>query len=131
MKKKKRAVFLSDISAARIGIVLLQLQETNPGIFDEAIIYHFDFTAEEKALLNRIMPCRFVVFDSPLMQENVMTAIFKQVDFHRFSPLIFSRFDMFKYLEEFDLVMWIDTDVLLQKSIASLLEEADRTGFAN
>jgi len=130
MKKQRRAVFLSDISAARIGIVLLQLKRTNPELFREAIIYHFDFSDEEKALLNRIMPCRFVVFDSPLMSEQVMHSIFNQTGFNRFSPLIFCRFDMFRYLKEFDLVMWIDTDILLQGSLSELLEEADRTGFA-
>lgn len=37
---------------------------------------------------------------------------------------------MFQYLDEFDLVMWIDTDILLQGSLTELLEEADQTGFA-
>jgi len=130
MEKKRRAVFLSDISAARIGIVLMQLKQTNPGLFDEAIIYHFAFSSEEQALLSRIMPCRFIIYDSPLTSENVMKSIFKQTGFKRFSPLIFSRFDMFRYLKEFDLVMWIDTDILLQGSLSDLLEEADLTGFA-
>ena len=48
MMNKKNAVLLSDISAARMGVILLQLQETNPGLFDEAIIYHFSLTDQEK-----------------------------------------------------------------------------------
>lgn len=76
MKEKSRAVFLSDIGAARIGIALLQIQKTNPETFDEAIIYHSNFSDKEKELLSKIMPCRFVVFDSPLMQKSVMKSIF-------------------------------------------------------
>lgn len=130
MMNKKNAVFLSDISAARMGVILLQLQETNPGLFDEAIIYHFSLTDHEKKVLESIMPCRFVIYDSPLVKEEVTNLIFQQTDFKRFSPLIFSRFEMFRFLEEFELVMWIDTDVMIQGNISDLLSEARKVGFA-
>jgi lipopolysaccharide biosynthesis glycosyltransferase len=48
----------------------------------------------------------------------------------RFSIIMFARFEMFKYLDEFDTVTWIDTDVIIQKKLEKLLEEADSTGFA-
>ncbi|GHT58537.1 hypothetical protein AGMMS49531_00860 [Endomicrobiia bacterium] len=42
MNKKKNAVMLADTRPSLVGMMLLQFQETNKGLFDEAIIYYID-----------------------------------------------------------------------------------------
>ena len=61
--EKRNAVMLADTRPALVGTVLLQLQRTNPGLFEEAIIYYQDNIREQdRALMNAIIPCRFVKY---------------------------------------------------------------------
>lgn len=118
------AVFIADTRAFLIGTVLIQIKENTNNI-DKAIIYHSGLTEAEMQRLNRIMPCIFVNYKCPLPEK-----LFKLESFAKFSPLMFARYEMFKYLKDFERIMYIDTDILIQKNINELIYEADKTGFA-
>lgn len=125
--EKKNAVMLADTRIALIGTLLMQLQNgENKDLFSEAIIY-FDAEISEKdrQVLLSIMPCRFIKYAPPLPR-----ALFKSESFKRFSILSFTRYEIFNFLSEFDNVVWLDTDILLQKSLKPLLNEAEEHGFA-
>ncbi len=123
--KKKNAIMLADTRSWLIGHVLLQLKETNADVFDEALIYYTSMPEKDREVLSSIMPCRFVRYQSPLSEQS------NQLErFRLFSDLMFARYEMFRYLNEFETVTWIDTDVLIQKSLKPVLEMAKKNGIA-
>ena len=107
--KKKNALVLADNRPFLIGHVLLQINDTNKNLFDEALIYYDEITENDKKILNSILPCRFIKYNAPFSEKVKNLEHFK-----RFSELMFPRFEMFKLLDEYETVMWIDTDVLIQ-----------------
>lgn len=124
--KKKNAIMLADTRPALVGTVLLQLQNTNKGLFDEAIIYYkTPILAKDRELMCSIMPCRFIEYQPPLPDY-----LFEKPRFQRFSVLMFCRYEMFSYLDEFDTITWIDTDILIQDSLEDLISAAQKTGAA-
>ncbi len=126
MSNKKNAIMLADTRPALVGTVLLQLKNTNDGLFDEAIIYYTDSISEkDKELMRSIMPCRFVEYQPPLPEY-----LFEKPRFKRFSVLMFCRYEMFTYLDEFDTITWIDTDILIQGDLEPLILAAEVTGAA-
>lgn len=124
--EKRNAVMLADTRPALVGTVLLQLQRTNPGLFEEAIIYYQDNIREQdRALMNAIIPCRFVKYAPPLPGH-----LFEKPRFKRFSALMFCRYEMFDYLSEFETVTWLDTDILVQSDLRNMINAAKDTGAA-
>ena len=124
MLKKKNAVMVADTRTALVGTTLINLQETNPGLFDEAIVYHQGIAEQDKAALEKIMPCRFVEYKPPLPES-----VLRLENFARFSVLMFPRYEMFCYLDEFETVTWTDTDVIIKGDLSPLLDKAREHGF--
>ncbi len=117
---------LADTRSALVGTVLLQLQQTNPGLFDEAIIYYVEEIPEkDRVTMESIMPCRFIRYSPPLPQS-----LFEKPRFSRFSVLMFCRYEMFSYLDEFETITWLDTDILVQGDLSDLIFSAKKTGAA-
>lgn len=126
MRKKKNALMLADTRPALVGVVLEQIKKTNKGLFDEAIIYYMtDISDEDKRIMKEIIPCRFIEYKCPIPK-----ATFEKPGFKLFSPLMFVRYEMPNYLNEFETVTWMDTDVLIQGDISGLIESAKKTGAA-
>lgn len=124
--EKQNAVILADTRPALVGTVLLQLQRTNPGLFEEAIIYYQDDIEEhDRALMNAIIPCRFIKYSPPLPEH-----LFEKPRFKRFSALMFCRYEMFEYLNEFETVTWLDTDILVQSNLCDMINTAKNIGAA-
>ena len=122
----KNAILIADTRAWAIGALLVQIQSKSPNVFDEAIIYHNGLSQTDMNIMSQIMPCRFVKYECPLALD-----LFEKYDaFKNFTSLMFARYEMFNYLEEFDRVVWSDTDVLIQDSLVGLFKIADKTGFA-
>lgn len=126
MSKKKNVVMLADTRLALVGVVLMQLADSHPGLFEEAIIYYMDEISEnDRRLMEQLMPCRFVKYQCPLPEE-----LFKKPRFQLFSPLMFARFEMPEYLKEFETITWLDTDIYIQGDIHGLIDTAQQTGAA-
>lgn len=122
--KKKNAVMLADTRPALVGTVLLQLQKTNPGLFSEAVIYYAQPISEsDQNAMQKIMPCRFLEYHPPLPE-----ALFEKPRFARFSVLMFCRYEMFSWLDEFDTITWLDTDILIQGDLSAMVSAAWETG---
>lgn len=126
MIKKKNAVMLADTRPALVGVVLMQLQQTNPGLFEEAVIYYTsNICNADKKKMQSIIPCRFIKYECPLPAE-----IQKKPRFQFFSHLMFARYEMVGYLDEFETITWLDTDILIQGDISELIYAAKQTGAA-
>lgn len=122
---KKKAVVLADNRPGLIGQMIIQLSETNKGVFDEAVIFDTGLTEKDKSTMLDIFPCRFISYTSPLPTNLLESGTFK-----RFSLIMFARYEMFRYLDEYSVLVWIDTDMLIQGSLAALLEETKGWGFS-
>ena len=127
MEKERNAIFLADTRSFLIAHVLLQIKDTNPNLFDEAIIYHQNMSKNDMNIIGSIMPSRFINYDT----DKLPNSLFKSNNnFKKFTKFMFARYEMFNYLNEFDNIMWIDTDVLIQGSLEDLIKKAKKTGIA-
>ena len=126
LRKKKNAIMLADTRVSLVGTTLLQLQETNPGLFDEAIVYYLqEISLTDQKLLNSIIPCRFLKYTPSLPFD-----LFNKPRFKLFSELMFARYEMFSFLQEFETVTWLDTDILVQKDLRGIIDAAKKSGAA-
>ncbi len=123
--KKKNAIMIADTRPALMGNILVQLNDTNKGLFDEALIYYDTITEKDKEVMSSIMPCRFIKFDYELPNEVKALPAFE-----KFSSLMFARYYMFDMLDEYETVTWIDTDVLITGSLQDVIEKAKINGMA-
>jgi len=123
--RKKNALILADTRPALVGHVLLQIQAKSPGVFDEAIIYYLNMSDNDKAVLNAIMPCKFIKYE-----QKIPESIMELERFKTFSILMFVRYEMFQYLKEYETITWLDTDIIIQKSLRKMIRIANRTGMA-
>ena len=119
MSNKKNAIMLADTRPALVGHMLLQIKNTNCDNFDEIIIMDTGLDKKDKDIMQKIMPCRFISYRSPFSDSLLQMEKFK-----RFSLIMFARYEMFRLLDEYSLIMWIDTDMVLQGSFAQLLEDS-------
>lgn len=125
MKKKRNAIMIADTRSALIGNLLVQLKDTNEGLFDEAIIYYSELNEKDKKIMESLMPCRFIKFDYEL-PANIKTL----PAFEKFSPLMFARYYMFDLLNEYETITWLDTDVLICGKLDSIIDKAKENGMS-
>ena len=125
MKKKKNAIMIADTRPTLIGNLLVQLKDTNDGLFDEAIIYYNKLNEKDKKIMESLMPCKFIKFDYELPAN-----IKKLPAFEKFSPLMFARYYMFDLLNEYETITWLDTDVLICGKLDSIIDKAKENGMS-
>ena len=123
--KKKNAIMLADTRPALIGHMLLQIRDTNRNNFDEVIILDTQIPEQDKKLMQDIMPCRFLPYHSPMSEK-----LLEMERFQRFSLIMFGRYEMFRLLNEYSLIMWIDTDMLIQGDLGQLLKDTEGYGLS-
>lgn len=116
---------LADTRPALIGQMLLQIEKTNRDVFDEVIVFDTGLNDNDKALMQKLMPCRFIKYESPISNE-----LLKRDRFKRFSLIMFARYEMFRLLNDYSLIMWMDTDMVIQGSLKELLDETVGYGFS-
>ena len=116
---------LADTRPALIGQMLLQIEKTNRDVFDEVIVFDTGLNDNDKALMQKLMPCRFIKYESPISNE-----LLKRDRFKRFSLIMFARYEMFRLLNDYSLIMWMDTDMVIQGSLKELLDETAGYGFS-
>ena len=75
--------------------------------------------------MQKLMPCRFIKYESPISNE-----LLKRDRFKRFSLIMFARYEMFRLLNDYSLIMWMDTDMVIQGSLKELLDETAGYGFS-
>jgi lipopolysaccharide biosynthesis glycosyltransferase len=122
--KKKNAIMIADTRPALIGHLLLQIKETNSNLFDIALIYYEKISEKDKKIMEKIMPCKFIKYDYKFSTEVLELPAFK-----KFSCLMFSRYEMFDLLNEYETITWIDTDVLICGDLSPIVNNAKAFGF--
>lgn len=98
----------SDIAA--IGVLALNIRDTNVNIFDKLIVFHDGIGIKNQKIINSIFPTEFhkYVFPFKLKNDEVI---------NHFTDMVYCKYECFRLLEEFDEVVWTDYDVLIKHSL--------------
>ena len=126
MSKKKALLVMAATGnyLFSVGNVLIGLKKHSPEMFDDILIYT-DKTATEqdKATIQKIFPTTFKIYDYQIPNEA------DRVRLSYFSNMPYARFEMLSYLDEYEKVIWFDSDFLITGDISGLLEYG-KTGIS-
>jgi len=126
--KKKCAIVLGitdDYTFAACN-VLVGLKK-HCGIFwDDVIIYCDQLSAENEKVLQRIMPCMLCRVED----YDWVCQAKREIPDNRYSVATMFRYMCFDLLNEYQKVIWLDADILIQNDIVGLLDYADQSGYA-
>ena len=122
--KKEKAVVLGITGnlAFAAANVLIGIKKYSPDIDADFVVFYQNLSENDKELLNSIIPCKFVKYS---FSEN------KELEdaIRRYSQLSFCRYEMFKMLDEYKKLLWLDSDILVQKDISGIFDYA-KTGIS-
>ena len=122
MKKNRAIVFtLSSDLAFAVACVMMDLKRISPNIADEVVIIHDGIREKDQSLLNSIYPCRFILYDFPIKDPS----IFNQGTLNHFTKMVFAKFECLRLLDEYNSVMYLDNDIVIQKDISELFERCE------
>jgi lipopolysaccharide biosynthesis glycosyltransferase len=118
MKKKALVTGGTKNNVIAIAVFIINIQETNPHLVDEIVIFHDGISEKDQLLINSIFPCRFIMYKFPDYDPNDFNPIINDY----FSPMVFCKYECFKLLDEYRIVIWSDYDVIFLKDLSELLE---------
>lgn len=104
--------------------VLMQLKTHSPNLADDIIIFHDGIDLKDQKLMKNIINCKFIEYKFPIEISK-----FNEVYFNKFTHIAYSRLECLNLLDEYKNVIWLDTDILIQKDISELLNYS-QTGIA-
>lgn len=121
---KRNAVVLGFTSnfAFAVACVIMDMRKLSKNKIDQYILYHDGLSKRDARLLKQLGDVRLVKYDFPLEGNNFSSA---KVVKH-FTKMVFSKFECFKLLGEFENVMWLDFDIVIRKDISYLLEKESK-----
>ncbi len=122
--KKQRAIVLGATGnmAFALGSVFPGIKKHSPKLNADLIVFQEGISDKDKEILNSILPCAFIDYSFP-ENEQLKLAI------NRYSNLSFCRYEMFKMLDEYKKILWLDADILIQKDFSDIFNYA-RTGIS-
>jgi lipopolysaccharide biosynthesis glycosyltransferase len=120
MKKKNIAVVMSGTPnlAFAMANVLIGLNRHTPGFADECIIFTQKMSGADKDCLSKIANCRFVDYYGDEQIANLP----ETDNIGKYSVMSFAIYEIFKLLEEFEKVIYLDADLLIQRSVEGILD---------
>lgn len=118
METKNTAIILGvtgNLSFA-LAVVLKGLKKYNATLLNEAdvIIYYQNMDETQRQALNQIIPCQFIPYKFPHM-ENMRPHVLRD-----YGEMTFVRYECFRYLKNYQYVMWLDADILIQGDISGM-----------
>ena len=93
-KSKKDVAIVFGITsnyAFALANVLIGMKNHCDLFWDDIIVYHDGISEEEQGLLNQILPCKFILFDDSLFNDEAIHA----EGLKGYSLLTFARFECF------------------------------------
>lgn len=80
-------------------------------------MYYQNMDQTHRQALNRIVPCRFVEYHFPHM-EGMRPHILRD-----YGEMTFVRYECFRFLKQYEYVLWLDADILVQGDISGMLAQ--------
>jgi lipopolysaccharide biosynthesis glycosyltransferase len=103
--------------APAVGSVLLDLIRVKQSKNFDVHIYHDGISRRNKRALQKIVNVDFKRF-SPLITHS--TRIVPSV--RQFTPMVFSKYECIKLLREYESVLWLDCDIIIQSNIDEVFD---------
>lgn len=102
-----------------LGVVLKGLKRHNAKLLEQAdvIVYYQQMNESCRQALNQIIPCRFVEYHFPHMAE-MSPHILRD-----YGEMTFVRYECFRFLKQYQYVLWLDADILVQGDISGMLAQ--------
>lgn len=122
MSKKHTAIVLgiNENWVFAAATLLMGLKENLLKVHPDIIIIQDGVKKKEQDLLSQILPCKFIEFNQPV-PDNIRHS--------RGTHMKFSRLLCFDLLDEYNKIIWLDTDMLILKPIDRLFDYGN-TGLA-
>lgn len=118
MKKKTAVLFSSSPAYAfALFVGVSTFFKNSPRLAAQADVYIFHYHWDEKTknIFSRSFPVRLVAYDLP--------AFIPRTEFvNKFTPALFARFEIFKLLQEYEKVLCLDADILVQKELEQVFD---------
>lgn len=125
-QEKKAIVFIVNSSYRfALAATLINLQKTNPNIYDRVIVYHDDLTVNDMAEFKKIEPkilFQEYSYDTWEKEHKKPTTQLSQNFLNRYSHLAWSKYKVIEQLEYYDRVLYIDLDIVIRGDISELFE---------
>ncbi|URL02556.1 lipopolysaccharide biosynthesis protein [Avibacterium sp. 20-126] len=123
-KKENAIVFIvnSDYRFA-LATTLINLQKTNPNIYDGIVVYHDDLTVDDMVQLKKIEPkIKFIeyAYDTWEKEHKKPTTPLSQNFLNRYSHLAWSKYKVIEQLRNYHRVLYIDLDIVIRGDISEL-----------
>lgn len=102
-----------------LAVALKGLKRHNADLLKRAdvIVYYQNMDQTHRQALNRIVPCRFVEYHFPHM-EGMRPHILRD-----YGEMTFVRYECFRFLKQYEYVLWLDADILVQGNISGMLAQ--------
>ena len=102
-----------------LAVALKGLKRHNADLLKRAdvIVYYQNMDQTHRQALNRIVPCRFVEYHFPHM-EGMRPHILRD-----YGEMTFVRYECFRFLKQYEYVLWLDADILVQGDISGMLAQ--------
>lgn len=129
MKKKEVAIIFGitkDYAFALANVLIGMKKHHKKPIWDDIIVYHDGISENDKKILNSILKCDFILFDTSYVKKYNLD----KRSIEAYSLLVFSKFLCFDLLKQYKKVIWHDVDILIQKNFSGLLDYANESGLA-
>jgi lipopolysaccharide biosynthesis glycosyltransferase len=95
---------------APIAVFLMNMKQTNDGLFDKVIVFHDGISSKDQKLMQQIMDVEFRLYKPPFSSRNGVVVNY-------FSPMLFCKYECLHLLDEYHQVVWSDYDVVIQKPL--------------
>ena len=102
--------------AFALGVVLKGLKKYNAALLAESdvIIYYQQMDETARNALNKVVPCTFIPYKFPHM-DNMQPHVLRD-----YGEMTFVRYECFRYLKNYQYVLWLDADILIQGDISGM-----------
>jgi lipopolysaccharide biosynthesis glycosyltransferase len=117
MKKRTLVTGGTAKDAAAMGVFVINVKQTNPDLVDEIVIFHDGIKPKDQKVMNSIFPCRFIYYQFPGYDPKDFNDYVNKY----FSPMVFCKYECFRLLSEYKVIIWSDYDVVILKDISELL----------
>lgn len=101
---------------AAMAVLALNIKETNSSWIDELVIFHDGIRKQDKDVMNCIFPVRFERYKCPVSRLK----LFQNKSVRYFSSMVFCKYECFRLLDDYDMVIWSDYDVLIKEDISEI-----------
>lgn len=103
--------------AFAVANVVRSVSVHSPNFAAEFIIYHEGMDEEDMRCLRMFGPCRFI----PYVLPSTFDSVADTSNVAKYSHMAFALYEMFDHLDDFENVIYLDCDLLIQRDISGLI----------